>query len=620
MSSPNAGGAVFAPQASPYKAYSGLNFVSHNRRSSLADLPIKEKEGPTSSALAQRTMSDQQLESPLGKPASRSSTDSSFSSGRTSSSLATSVDSYDMSSAASTVTGEEQRLVETPPVILQDTRRPSDLDTLHTTKSTNSNSFLNAKPSTPSPAASTSASPALEPLSPTISLPPEVEEPPIPSTSKARAMEDLSVAKPSSPDVSPSRMTTSRSSSYADLASSSSSLKRQHYPRQSIGSVVQAKRRLVSAPFNKPPREGSIADVEVPQPRPEAPRRTRSRHATRATDAPLDGQTPLHLSFSSLARLDTEMVAESQAEGLRADSELARWSLDAGKSYDGLSNLVLTPTTEEWKQLGGDIGRSRMKLMRLNSSRSLNASSGSRTLGEDTRYNSDENEDSSSSSSGSDEDEDYEQVARPDAAPWNSSTSLKVVGKSQAPTSQQSDLKHQVILPSDEEPVLNDFEEDKVPPRSLNQHRDSMSRTAASGLVGLRRYNSSFATDTSSLLQSAISASPVALDFHGPVDPRSYSARTGARTIADFVIESEAGKGAYGTVVRGHAKDANGQPEGVSLPLLSETALKLFAATAHYQVHHQATNPGRLLEEAQNSRSHPSRNPRPRSSPTHTLH
>ena len=202
--------------------------------------------------------------------------------------------------------------------------------------------------------------------------------------------------------------------------------------------------------------------------------------------------------------------------------------------------------------------------MRLNSSRSLNASSGSRTLGEDTRYNSDENEDSSSSSSGSVEDEDYEQVARPDAAPWNSSTSLKVVGKSQAPTSQQSDLKHQVALPSDEEPVLDDFEEYKAPARSLNQHRDSMSRTAASGLVGLRRYNSSFATDTSSLLQSAISASPVALDFHGPVDPRSYSARTGARTIADFVIESEAGKGAYGTVVRGHAKDANGKPEGVS--------------------------------------------------------
>ena len=237
--------------------------------------------------------------------------------------------------------------------------------------------------------------------------------------------------------------------------------------------------------------------------------------------------------------------------------------MDAGKSYDGLSNLVLTPTTEEWKQLGGDIGRSRMKLMRLNSNRSLNAS-GSRTLGEDVRYNSDEVEDSSSSSSGSDDEEDYEQVARPDTKPWNSSTSLKVVGKSQTPPSDQSNLAQRVGPPTEEEHAVDEADGNEAPTRALSQHRDSISRTAASGLVGLRRYNSSFATDTSTLLQTAVSTSPVALDFHGPVDPRSYSARTGARTIADFVIESEAGKGAYGTVVRGHAKDANGQPEGVS--------------------------------------------------------
>lgn len=564
MTSPNAGGAVFAPQASPYKAYSGLNFVSHNRRSSLADLPVPSKDGPVSSALGQRTLSDQQLDSPLGKPSSRSSTDSSFSSARTSSSLATSVDSHDLSSAASTVTGEDQLLVATPPVMSQEGRRPSDLDTLHTTKSTSSNSFLNVKVLDPSPAVSASASPALEPASPTISLPPDVDDAPIPSTSKSQAMDDLSASKSSSPNISPSRMTTSRSSSYADLACSSSSLKRQHHPRQSIGSVVQAKRRLASAPFTKPPRESSLADVELPHPRPEAPRRTRSRHATRSIDTPLDGQSPLHLSFSSLARLDSELVAEARSSELsHPDSELARWSLDAGKSYDGLSNLVLTPTTEEWKQLGGDIGRSRMKLMRLNSNRSLNAS-GSRTLGEDVRYNSDEIEDSSSSSSGSDDEEDYEQVARPGTKPWNSSTSLKVVGKSQTPPSDQSNLAQRVGAPTEEEHVGDEADEDKAPTRALSQHRDSMSRTAASGLVGLRRYNNSFATDTSTLLQTAVSTSPVALDFHGPVDPRSYSARTGARTIADFVIESEAGKGAYGTVVRGHAKDANGQPEGVS--------------------------------------------------------
>lgn len=61
--------------------------------------------------------------------------------------------------------------------------------------------------------------------------------------------------------------------------------------------------------------------------------------------------------------------------------------------------------------------------------------------------------------------------------------------------------------------------------------------------------------------------SPVKLnDTHnlGPVDPRSYSAVTGLRSIENFAIESEAGKGAYGTVVKAREKGPDGQPVGVS--------------------------------------------------------
>ncbi|ORY90318.1 kinase-like domain-containing protein [Leucosporidium creatinivorum] len=62
--------------------------------------------------------------------------------------------------------------------------------------------------------------------------------------------------------------------------------------------------------------------------------------------------------------------------------------------------------------------------------------------------------------------------------------------------------------------------------------------------------------------------SPVQLDRRnnlGPVDPRSYSAVTGLRDISHFVIESEAGKGAYGTVVKAREKGPEGQAVGPEL-------------------------------------------------------
>ncbi|SCV67935.1 BQ2448_56 [Microbotryum intermedium] len=48
----------------------------------------------------------------------------------------------------------------------------------------------------------------------------------------------------------------------------------------------------------------------------------------------------------------------------------------------------------------------------------------------------------------------------------------------------------------------------------------------------------------------------------GAIDPRCYSAVTGRRSINSFVIESEAGRGAYGTVQKAREKGPDGEPTG----------------------------------------------------------
>ncbi|SCZ91304.1 BZ3500_MvSof-1268-A1-R1_Chr1-2g01321 [Microbotryum saponariae] len=48
----------------------------------------------------------------------------------------------------------------------------------------------------------------------------------------------------------------------------------------------------------------------------------------------------------------------------------------------------------------------------------------------------------------------------------------------------------------------------------------------------------------------------------GAIDPRCYSAVTGRRSIESFVIESEAGRGAYGTVQKAREKGPDGEPIG----------------------------------------------------------
>lgn len=77
--------------------------------------------------------------------------------------------------------------------------------------------------------------------------------------------------------------------------------------------------------------------------------------------------------------------------------------------------------------------------------------------------------------------------------------------------------------------------------------------------------------------------------------PHSEVVGAGGHGIDDYVILKEAGKGAYGLVMRAKVKGSNGQPVGVSrvFPTVANSA-----GGAHHQVRNQVANPCRLLEEA----------------------
>jgi len=64
---------------------------------------------------------------------------------------------------------------------------------------------------------------------------------------------------------------------------------------------------------------------------------------------------------------------------------------------------------------------------------------------------------------------------------------------------------------------------------------------------------------------SSLREEAVALVADGPIDPRKYSAKTGARSIHSFKIEGEAGQGAYGNVVKARELSSIGYPQGVSM-------------------------------------------------------
>lgn len=62
-------------------------------------------------------------------------------------------------------------------------------------------------------------------------------------------------------------------------------------------------------------------------------------------------------------------------------------------------------------------------------------------------------------------------------------------------------------------------------------------------------------------------SSPIPLALAGPIDSRAYSAVTGMRTVNSFIVQGEAGKGAYGLVRKVRERGADGQATGPPLML-----------------------------------------------------
>lgn len=86
----------------------------------------------------------------------------------------------------------------------------------------------------------------------------------------------------------------------------------------------------------------------------------------------------------------------------------------------------------------------------------------------------------------------------------------------------------------------------------------------------------------------------------GPPTPSSEGDPLNERSISEFVIEREIGRGAYGLVKRAREMQDNGllgvrRDFYTTCPLYSSFAL---AASAGYQTDHQVSYPGRLLEAA----------------------
>ena len=113
--------------------------------------------------------------------------------------------------------------------------------------------------------------------------------------------------------------------------------------------------------------------------------------------------------------------------------------------------------------------------------------------------------------------------------------------------------------------------------------------------LGLRRAGS-----VSSLLSSAASTAPPS-----PLPERESF--LGTRSISEFLIEAEIGRGAYGLVKR--ARDISNGSFGVRpASVLQHPSLNSALASARYQTNHQISNTCRLLEKTSYPWNHPHRN------------
>lgn len=291
------------------------------------------------------------------------------------------------------------------------------------------------------------------------------------------------------------------------------------------------------------------------------------------------------------------IVGSSDEEGRRSRQPSRRGSVGGlhvdlrGAGFSGSADLgmVMTPTTEEWRQLGGQLSEladlrarddeARLALERTPSGHSSTVSS------------------SSSSSSLSltaptfprrpshvhDVEPDLAapplepRAVKPSFSYQPSRAGFQTHGTHRSISSLSSSAHsperarpspHTAPLPSAA------FKPSHRPQVSDSGLRPNLSRGSLSSTTGTPESLSRvpFCNDQADadvdLREHARPPSPVRLSWDsslGPVDPRKYSAVSGLRTINDFVIEGEAGTGAYGTVRKAREKGPDGLAVGVSV-------------------------------------------------------
>ncbi|KAM0791994.1 hypothetical protein ACM66B_007106 [Microbotryomycetes sp. NB124-2] len=258
--------------------------------------------------------------------------------------------------------------------------------------------------------------------------------------------------------------------------------------------------------------------------------------------------------------------------GLRLDSGF-------GGEFAFEPGMVLTPTTEEWRQLAGDL----QALADARAEDETNGIDGGKTA-------------STSSSSSSSIDMLSPKMrslpsSRPTSRPETPPIRLGLVdppGTPPIPAIKSSfsyqtsrtgfDSPNAVSLRSDRAETDGDgtssVQTEPLPQGSfVPSHRPQLSESSLRPTLARGSLTSTTGrlhTETSPEIEkpppSPVSPpSPVQFDRVtnlGPIDPRAYSFVTGKRNINSFVIEGEAGKGGYGSVVKAREKGPDGAPVG----------------------------------------------------------
>ena len=340
--------------------------------------------------------------------------------------------------------------------------------------------------------------------------------------------------------------------------------------QSNVASMLQTKRRMASGPFAAPQRSHVALDIDTvtdehisslasyswqnsttgAEARP-VPRRQRSRHNTRVLGG--DQLPPLSptLSMSSHSKQSSPDKSLSGSWKTTDCNQLKQSSserqLSAAWQELEPSTVLMTPTTEEWRSYGGFIGSNRLKV-RQASYKSLKSISRSNSSLDNIK-DPDAAIESDSDNSTSGEDSDIE-VDEPEELVDTQSD--KMLSKSPALSFKLTGFKSKSPSATSS-PILKAHEKSPLNLNSMSSYLPPTvsTDTTASGLVLVD-------------LPPPRSESPVPLDPLGPVDPKRYSSKTGARNINSFFIQGTAGEGGYGTVVRARERSADGWSTGVS--------------------------------------------------------